>query len=80
MEEQYDPQTGRQRVLGTGQRSFDTLRRLTDRTEDESEKTLDSSVGNFILHSWGRWSDSSTSHHREACGWRRTILWASLAH
>lgn len=57
MEEQYDPQIGRQRALGTGQRSFDTLRRLTDRTEDESEKTLDSSAGNSILHSWGRWSE-----------------------
>lgn len=39
------------------QRPFDTLKRLTDRTEDEFEKTLEISMGysNFLLCSWGRW-------------------------
>lgn len=41
----------------SSQRSFETLKRLTDRMEDEFEKTLEISMGysNFLLRSWGRW-------------------------
>lgn len=41
----------------SSQRSFETLKRLTDRMEGEFEKTLEISMGysNFLLRSWGRW-------------------------
>lgn len=51
------PKLGDGGSQGSNQRSSDTPKRLTDRMEDEFEKTLDISMGysNFLLRSWGRW-------------------------